>query len=729
MAVIGCASTEQRVAAPDGAQVPAVLPDTGDLAVTDDDTAADLEAENNTEVNETDTVAEAPGELIENAKAFCAEGNFAAADSSLKEAITAMESVDEESESEWFPSSQYVDDIVSLYSEKMPPQYPVPDEIAQTAFQRQMARSLDSMRIMPAESLSIATMGCQKNLTYDVPMVWNDRVQRAVFFYVNNRKITVDRWFPRASYYLPAMRTIFADSGLPQDLAYLPLIESGFNPLAYSYAFASGIWQFITSTGRLYGLRHSYWLDERRDPIKSTRAAVSYLKKLFGDFGHWHLALAAYNCGENTVSRSLGRSQQKDFWKLKRLPSQTKNYVPSFLAALTIAKNPRCFGVITSPADTFSLDTVLVNDCIPLDDIAQAVGIAPDSLKKMNPHLLRWCTPPDVTDAVLYLPRSTRQKFADFRAQLPEEKMVRWCRYQVKENDNIVKIARQFRIPADGIKAINRLKNDRLAVNQILFLPVPDGTEKPVAYYVPPELPKDDDGYGLMTRYRIQKGDCISKIGRRFHVSCAQLYRWNHLSSKSKLRPGRLLVVRPAPPPETTPTVIAANAKRPQQGTYVVQLGDTPFSIARRAGLAINDLLAWNRIEATQPIIHIGDTLRLAAPVPEKAATKEEEPSVPASAASSLWQEDTAWTDDWSSAFQENRAPAGDAITIPPVSAGGKAGEAQAAYYTVKKGDTLQRIASAFGVSVEQLYKDNDLNPDSTIVPGKVIKVVKAAER
>jgi membrane-bound lytic murein transglycosylase D len=738
--IIGCGSTKQNRSTLDGTKTPSARPDSIASVAADSEATADQEAVSDTVGNEGDTASEDPEEFIGNAEKFCTEGNYAAADSNLKQAIRTIETIDAENDGEWFPSSGYVDEIVSLYNEKMPSQYPIPDEISFAAFQQQMVRSLDSMKIIPAESLSLATMGCRKNLTYDVPMVWNERVQRALFFYVNSRKNTIDRWFLRASYYIPVMRKMFADSDLPQDLAYLPLIESGFNPLAYSYANASGIWQFITSTGRLYGLRHNYWLDERRDPIKSTLAAISYLKKLYDDFGHWHLALAAYNCGENGVSRSISRCQTNDFWKLKHLPAQTRNYVPCFLAALTIAKNPGCFGVNMPPIDTFSLDTVRVNDCVAMDDIAQAVGVSSDSLKKMNPHILRWCTPPDVTNTVLYLPRGGKQKFGDFCAQLPETKKVRWCRYEVKENDNIGKIARRFRVPADGIKAINRLNKDRLAVGQSLFLPLSnDPAEKTVAYYIPPELPKDDDVYGFMTRYRIHNGDCISKIARKFRVTCAQLYRWNRLSASSKLRPGRFLIVRPAPPPEPMVSV-AVNTGVKQGSTYIVQMGDTPFSIARRSGVAINDLLAWNTIDATRPIIHIGDTLKLAAAptIDQTIQTLLKDATMSGGTSSSLWQ-DTGWTDDWSSAFQDNKnaprdAHKGDSLHAPssPDSvnqATVKPVPSNVVYYTVKDGDTLLRIATAFGVSIEQLSKDNDLKSDSVVVPGKVIKVVKTGDR
>ena len=656
-AISGCGSTREKISVPDGAQTPeAALPDTADVAAAESDTAAGPETdEDDMDENDGDSAAADPGEFIENAKTLCTEGNFAAADSSLKKAIQAIETADEEQVTGWFPASRYVDEIVSIYNDRMPATYPIPDDIAASAFQQQMGRSLDSMKILPAESLSVATMACRKNLVYDVPITWNERVQRALFFYVTNRQNTIDRWFLRAPYYLPFMRKTFADSGLPQDLAYLPLIESGFNPRAYSYAHAAGIWQFISSTGQRYGLRHTYWLDERRDPLKSTQAAASYLKKLYGDFGHWHLALAAYNCGENGMVRVINRSRSNDYWKLNRLPAETRNYVPSYLAALTIAKNPECFGVTPAPADTFPCDTVIVDDCIALDDITEAAGVSSDSLKKMNPHLLRWCTPPDVTGSILYLPRGTKEKFAEFRAGLPEAKKVRWCLYEVRGNDNIGKIARQFRISADGVKAINRLTKDRLAAGQHLFLPLPNGKEKTTAYYIPPEPPREDD-FGFMTRYRIRKGDCVSKIARRFHVTCAQLYRWNRLTQKSKLRVGQCLIVRPGPPPETAASAVSAAAvsavKSKQDGTYVVLMGDTPFSIARRSGIAITDLLAWNHIDATRPIIHVGDTLRLAAPEKMAAlnAGAAADSAPEADTFSGIW-EDTAWSDDWASAF------------------------------------------------------------------------------
>ena len=319
-----------------------------------------------------------------------------------------------------------------------------------------------------------------------------------------------------------------------------------------------------------------------------------------------------------------------------------------------------------------------------------------------------------------------------------------------------------------------------------LFLPLPGSPSSPVTAvtYLPPITAYDEDDYEDANFYYVRKGDSISRIARRFHVTWNQIYRWNRLSASSRLRPGRRLIVRPAPAPE--PEIIAlSNDSLKKAQTYIVRLGDTPFSIARRAGVTINDLLAWNNINATQPIIHLGDTLKLASP--EKIALGKDEPKPAADfssgTASDLWQ-DTGWTDYWSSGLPEEHKPApvldsgveyrkhfytilqgdnlfrisqkfsvpldsllalnhlhesdvvhvGDSLMLPPVPDTGTKHEVQPSssnvvYYKVKDGDTVFRIATAFGISIEQLYKDNNLKPDSVIAPGEVIKVIKTGAR
>lgn len=810
----------------------------------------DTLAEEEPDSSDTSSAAEDPGEFIEQAKALCAEGQYGAADSNLREAVRIVEKVGSENEAneEWFPASEYISDIVQIYAEKMPAKYPLPDDIATTAFQRQMVTSLDSLTIAPSESLSIAASHCYKAISYDVPMVWNQRVQRALYFYIKNRSITIDRWFIRAAPYLSFMRRMFIAEGLPQDLVYLPLIESGFNPLAYSFAAASGIWQFIASTGRLYGLQHSYWLDERRDPIRATQAATRYLKKLFDEFGHWHLALAAYNCGEHGVSRSIARCRTKDFWRL-RLPRETKNYVPSFLAALTIAKNPRCFGVAPQAiSDSAGFDTVHVKECVSLLDIAQGIGVSGDSLRKINPHILRWCTPPDTSGAVLYLPKGSKKSFQTFFSQLPPEKKVRWCRYQVRKGETIQKIAGQFHVSPEGVRAINRLQDVRLTAGRWLFLPMADSATGPMVAYIPPELPKDDDEFTNIMKYRISKGDCLGSIARKFHTTVNRLCRLNHISGRSLLRPGRMLIVRAAPaappapsaaaspvvatvqirapdtepaarpqmpvqqkpgdtvsttqPPQkkadtgaSTETVtqpaaqsLSAPAPAPQASAgpavqiqtppapavaptqaqsaqpavptqaqktvqkpkvYVVQFGNTPFSIARKTRVAIRELLTWNRLDPSKPIIHVGDTLLLGPPAANEVAKPDttappmtahaqdtaRKPALPDSMAAAgpkprpsdtthallpkTGGGDTAPV-NWSGALDTVNKNRDSSAAIIPVSAGGKR-------YVIQPGDNLFRIAHKFSVPLENLVSANNLRDSTAVRAGDTLLIPQAS--
>ena len=708
-----------------------------------------------------DTISDDPAELIQDARQLCKDSNFAAADSELRVAIKEIETIDAEGQSERFPATRYIDDIITIYNRNMPAAFPIPDEIAVSAFQWQLGQSLDSMKVPPSDSARLYKIESQKGAaTYDMPLVWNDQVLGAMEFFIKNRRNTIDKWFPRASKYLPYMQQMFADSGLPRDLAYLPLIESAFNPVAYSCARASGIWQFIASTGSLYGLRRSYWVDERRDPVRSTLAAVRYFKKLWGNFGDWNLCLAAYNCGEGGVSRAIARCKTNDFWKL-RLPAQTRGYVPTYMAAVTIAKNPKDFNVPMPAGDTLAPDTVLINDCIRLEDIAQGIGIPADSLKKLNPHLLRWCTPPDAS-TVLYVPSGYKASFASFYSLLPDEKKVRWCHYQIKRSDNMQNIAARFNIPVTDIMAINRLRKPRVATGRFLFLPLPASSSTDVASvkpaYIPPVNAYTEEHFSDAVVYRVHRGDSMRKIARRYHITLAQLYRWNNFPRTALLRPGRTIVIRPASEPEADASV-PESAPMPS-GRYVVQSGDTPFSIARHAGIRLNDLLAWNSIDTTNPSIKAGDTLRLTGP---QTASRKTGPTPTAivSAKSTTTALDLAAVKDSRNSYTVRSGDnlyqiackhsltlqalldynhfskrtvihPGMTIVIPGDTGSRNITQVSApkvVYYRVRRGDTLPTIASNFGIPIEKLSSDNNLSPDSAVLPGEIIKVVKGAGR
>ncbi|MFZ5452567.1 MAG: transglycosylase SLT domain-containing protein [Thermodesulfobacteriota bacterium] len=250
---------------------------------------------------------------------------------------------------------------------------------------------------------------------FDVPIHTNRQVRAYLVYFSTERKGTIRRYLARSTRYLPMIKEVFREYGLPEDLAYLAMIESGFNPNAYSHAHACGMWQFIRGTGARYGLSMDSYVDERRDPNKSTKAAAKYLLDLYKQFGSWYLAAASYNCGEGRVQKELNKSNHKNFWELSAnqcLPNETKNYVPQMIAATIIAKNPEKFGFKNVPyLPPLKIEQVQVKDAISLKAAAVAINVPVEEVQNLNPELLRGITPPGVTAYNLNLPAHSKEAF------------------------------------------------------------------------------------------------------------------------------------------------------------------------------------------------------------------------------------------------------------------------------------------------------------------------------
>jgi hypothetical protein len=252
-------------------------------------------------------------------------------------------------------------------------------------------------------------------IKFDLPIQMNKQVRAYLVYFSTERKGTIRRYLSRSTRYLPLIKGVFQEYGLPEDLAYLAMIESGFSPNAYSHAHACGMWQFIRGTGARYGLAMDRYVDERRDPEKSTRAAAKYLLDLYKQFGSWYLAAASYNCGEGRVQKELNHSNHKNFWELSAnqcLPTETKNYVPQMIAATIIAKNPEKFGFKSVPyLPALAVDKVQVNEPTSLKAAAVAVNVPTEEVQSLNPELLRGITPPD-GKYTLNLPAKSQEAFA-----------------------------------------------------------------------------------------------------------------------------------------------------------------------------------------------------------------------------------------------------------------------------------------------------------------------------
>ena len=255
----------------------------------------------------------------------------------------------------------------------------------------------------------------EHQVNFDVPIQMNKQVRAYLVYFSTERKEVIKNYLARSTRYLPMIKEVFEENGLPEDLAYLAMIESGFNCKAYSPAAASGMWQFVKGTGIRYGLTVDSYVDKRRDPEKSTRAAAKYLLDLYKQFGSWYLAAASYNCGEGRVQRELDQSNHKNFWELSAnqcLPTETKNYVPQMIAATIIAKNPEKFGFGKIPYQPpVKFEKVQVDEPTSLKAAAFATNRPEEDLQALNPELLRGVTPPDSPNYTLNLPANSKELF------------------------------------------------------------------------------------------------------------------------------------------------------------------------------------------------------------------------------------------------------------------------------------------------------------------------------
>ncbi|GAB5046466.1 lytic transglycosylase domain-containing protein [Thermodesulfovibrio sp. TK110] len=273
------------------------------------------------------------------------------------------------------------------------------------------------------------------------------KIEKHINLFSEKLKEKFSLWLSRSTKYMEKMKEILVEKGLPEDLVYLPLIESGFNVNARSRAKAVGPWQFIESTAKRYGLVVDWWRDERKDPIKSTIAAADYLKDLYRMFGDWSLALAAYNAGEGRIYKAISRISENDYWMLlntRYLPKETKNYVPKYIAAITIAKQPEKFGFENIKEDeALSYDEIVIPSPTDIDVIARCAEVDVKTIKELNPELKRWSTPMNVKQYIIRIPEGKKDTFLSNFEKIPAEKRFSHDIYITKKGDTVYKIAKK----------------------------------------------------------------------------------------------------------------------------------------------------------------------------------------------------------------------------------------------------------------------------------------------
>jgi len=383
----------------------------------------------------------------------------------------------------------------------------------------------------------------------DIPLTLNSKVEYFLYYFQTRGKQSFSHWLARSSRYIPMMKEILKREGMPEDLVYVAMIESGFQMNARSWANAVGPWQFISETGRRYSLRIDQWVDERKDPVKATTAAALYMKELYGMFkGDWYLAAAGYNAGENKILRAIDMYNTTDFWEISQgsyLKRETKEYVPKLLAAAIIAKDPARFGfsdVAYLPPIQF--DTVTIPSRTNLDLVARLTGASYETIKELNPDLRHWCTPPNYPDYQLKVPKGTRLRFEAEFARIPEDlrftEKTFYTRYKAGKRDSLKKIAGRFGMTPAALAELNRLNvNSRLA-GRTLIVPARQTVDFSHEGRTPRKVAAKGD-YNKF--YTVKKGDTLGALAKRFNVSPKLLSAWNNLKVKVALKPGRRIII------------------------------------------------------------------------------------------------------------------------------------------------------------------------------------------
>lgn len=375
----------------------------------------------------------------------------------------------------------------------------------------------------------------------DLPLVVNDYVAAFINFFANTQKghNTLLHSFQRSGHYRAMIQRVMAEEGVPQDLIYLAVAESGFQPTAVNRkSRAGGMWQFMPWD--YYGLKRNAYVDERFDPEKSTRAYARYMKYLYDQLGDWYLAMAAYDHGAGNIQREVSKTGYGDFWELYKrneLPRETANYVPEILAAIIIANNPKQYGFEDVTLDPPILtDTVTVNYSVDLRLVSDLVGAPIDELHALNPSLLRMTTPPE-TSFDLHLPAGTATLFNDRIALVPEDKRNSWRYHAVAQGDTVASVAREYRVEPSALATANQLKtDDSLAGLQAVVVPVP--------------LSVSPSSHTRL--YTVRRGDTLVTIADRFGVSLTELRRWNKLTGVKVETGSRLRVAEPTAVQSTT---------------------------------------------------------------------------------------------------------------------------------------------------------------------------------